>query len=1067
MKRTLNIPRLNEKNVMVSKKDNRFDQLKKLPSKEYNSTTDTIDFFQLDIDYNNAVLDSKYLYLPHNEPSTEKEPLINIYGITSTGDSILAIIHGYQPYFYIPFSSRNEPTKDDLAKLKQQCEDAMKRAVKNVDGDGTFMVSVTILADHHSLMHYHFQENQYFIKLTLRLPKFVPILRGLLSDGSVDQKRHTTYESDLLFVLRFMVDKKIAGCSWLRAAASHYVLAQPDEQKSKCALEIHVHAEDLISLGVDNEFSSIPPLRILSFDIECSGRPGSFPTPDLDEVIQIANYVVEVGNPVPIMKNVFVLRGCSDIPGADIFGFKTEAEMLQAWSDFVNAIDVDIFTGYNIMNFDFHYLFERAKILKLNDFGKISRIKHDKVSTRSTVFQSKAVGQRDSKELFNMSGRVAFDMFQVIQQNYKLRSYSLNFVSSNFLGDQKEEVHYSDITKFHNGSDDDRAVIAVYCLKDTYLPIQLLDKLMSLVNGVEMCRVTGIPLSYLLPRGQQVKVITQLYRYANASNLLIPYYTRSGGSSEKFKGATVIKPLKGFYREPIATLDFSSLYPSVMIAHNTCYSTLLPNIRGPQNSTLDDIPDIESKLKEYQLTKDDVELSPNGDVFVKSEKKKGILPEILQHLLSARRQAKKDMAVEKDEFRKNVLNGRQLALKISANSVYGFTGAQVGKLPCMAIAQSVTSYGRAMIDLTKDTVEKHYCIKNGYKWDAVVVYGDTDSVMVKFGTKDLRESIELGKEAAKFVTQRFPPPINLEFEKVFYPYLLISKKRYAGLFYNNADKYDHLDTKGIETVRRDNCQLVKYVLDNVLNKILLESDVNGAIQFTKDTIAQLLQNKLDLSLLIISKALSKEEYAGKQAHVELVKRIRARDKSASINLGDRIPYVITKAAKGAKAYEKAEDPLYALENNIPLDYDYYIDNQLKKPLTRIFKPILGDKVEMLFKGEHTRYVVNVIPTQQSGILKFTKVTKRCINCHAPIKNNEGTLCRSCHDKTGEIYAKRIEEVRSAESAFHRVMTQCQECMRSHHREIICSNKDCPIFYMRVKVQQVIDDKRSLIENFEW
>ncbi len=156
-----------------------------------------------------------------------------------------------------------------------------------------------------------------------------------------------------------------------------------------------------------------------------------------------------------------------------------------------------------------------------------------------------------------------------------------------------------------------------------------------------------------------------------------------------------------------------------------------------------------------------------------------------------------------------VLDGRQLALKISANSVYGFTGAQVGKLPCLEISQSVTAFGRKMIEFTKNEVEQRYTIDNGYQFNAEVIYGDTDSVMVKFGVETVAEAMKLGQEAAEYVSEKFVKPIKLEFEKVYYPYLLINKKRYAGLYFTRPDKHDKMDCKGIETVRRDNCTLVK------------------------------------------------------------------------------------------------------------------------------------------------------------------------------------------------------------------------------------------------------------------
>jgi DNA polymerase delta subunit 1 len=186
----------------------------------------------------------------------------------------------------------------------------------------------------------------------------------------------------------------------------------------------------------------------------------------------------------------------------------------------------------------------------------------------------------------------------------------------------------------------------------------------------------------------------------------------------------------GYYELPIATLDFASLYPSIMMAHNLCYCTLVK-----QHDVVDLPPEAYTK-------------APTGDVFVKSTQFKGILPEILEELLSARKRAKQDLKKATDPLERAVLDGRQLALKISANSVYGFTGATVGQLPCLEISASTTAYGRQMIDHTKKLVEEKYTTANGYEGDAEVIYGDTDSVMIKFNCKELRTSMEYGLEAA-------------------------------------------------------------------------------------------------------------------------------------------------------------------------------------------------------------------------------------------------------------------------------------------------------------------------------
>jgi DNA polymerase delta subunit 1 len=445
---------------------------------------------------------------------------------------------------------------------------------------------------------------------------------------------------------------------------------------------------------------------------------------------------------------------------------------------------------------------------------------------------------------------------------------------------------------------------------------------------------------------------------------------------------------------------------------------------------------------------------------------KGILPEILEELLTARKRAKADLKEAKDPLEKAVLDGRQLALKISANSVYGFTGATVGQLPCLEISSSVTSYGRQMIEQTKKLVEDKFTTLGGYQYNAEVIYGDTDSVMVQFGVSDVEAAMTLGREAAEHISGTFIKPIKLEFEKVYFPYLLINKKRYAGLLWTNPQQFDKMDTKGIETVRRDNCLLVKNLVTESLNKILIDRDVPGAAENVKKTISDLLMNRIDLSLLVITKGLTKtgDDYEVKSAHGELAERMRKRDAATAPNVGDRVPYVIIKAAKGAKAYERSEDPIYVLQNNIPIDPNYYLENQISKPLLRIFEPVLKNASKELLHGSHTRSISITTPSN-SGIMKFAKKQLSCVGCKVPISN--GTLCASCKGREAELYCKNVSQVAELEEVFGRLWTQCQECQGSLHQDVLCTSRDCPIFYRRMKAQKDMAVARQQLDRWSF
>lgn len=844
------------------------------------------------------------------------------------GNSICAHVYGYVPYLYCNLPTNFKET--DINTFKTKLNDIVRNEAQGKNQPNEIVLDVeTITAE--NIYGFHGNKKSQYLKIFVLLPKYISTTKRVLESGfecpGYGLQGYQTYESNIDFEIRFMSDLNIIGCNWIEIPFSKYTIRPTENMESRCQLEINVLTKDLISHPAEGEWLKIAPLRILSFDIECAGRKGVFPEADKDPVIQIANMVIRQGEKDPFIRNVFVLNTCAPIVGSQVISCQKEDELLKQWAEFIREVDPDIITGYNIQNFDIAYLLNRAKTLKVDSFSFIGRIKNIKSTERKVILQSKQMGKRENKQI-NIEGRIIFDLLLVLVRDYKLRSYTLNAVSYHFLQEQKEDVHHSIISELQHGNEQTRRRLAVYCLKDAYLPLKLIDKLMCLINYMEMSRVCGTPMMYLVNRGQQIKVVSQLLRKAKEHNLLIP--AMKIDVNDEFEGATVIEPIRGYYDVPISTLDFSSLYPSIMIAHNLCYTTLLKN-------------------KEFCSSSDDYIQTPSGNYFVKPHIRKGLLPEILENLLAARKRAKQMMKEEKDPFRYKVLDGRQLALKISANSVYGFTGAQVGKLPCLEISQSVTAFGRQMIEFTKNVVEERYKIANGYTTDAKVIYGDTDSVMIKFGVKTLEEAMELGREAADYVSAKFTKPIKLEFEKCYFPYLLIQKKRYAGLYFTRPDKHDKMDCKGIETVRRDNCPLVANLINVCLQKLLIDRDPNSAIEYAKQTISDLLCNRIDISNLVITKELSKtdKEYVGKQAHVELANKMRKRDPGSAPQLGDRVPYVIIAGSKGQPAFEKSEDPVYVLDNNLPIDTQYYLDNQISKPLLRIFEPILHERAEAI------------------------------------------------------------------------------------------------------------------------
>jgi len=1041
----------------------------------------------------------------HDERS--KRAIIRLYGVTETGQSVLCHCVGFAPYFYC-----NAPP----GFVKGRDEDSIRNALNSAMLSNDYSkqkcdvyVTKIVAVQRQSIWHYHFGKSELVLKVYTALPTLVPSARKIIQQegfrlrpGDTKLFTSTTYESNLTFALRYMIDRNIVGAGWIAVDAGRYHVVPKSSMSSHCSLEIVARCDSVHGIEDDK----IAPLRVLSFDIECMCSDG-FPEPgrEADAVIQISNVCYIQGsdevehdkekndvemketeqadekekeesespNPdkdVYFHQSVFCLKSCSPIPGCKIYAYDTERQLLTEWAKFVRKMDADILTGYNIVNFDLPYLLNRAAYLKIPEFAYLGRQKTDKSQVKESSFSSKAYGTTKSKDI-NISGRIQMDLLPIIRRDHKLRSYSLNSVSFHFLGSQKEDVDYSIIGDLQNGNEETRRRLAAYCLKDSILPMQLIAKLQTTINLIEMARVTGVPINFLITRGQQIKVLSQLYRVTKKKELIIPYlqYDREAAQQAQsdggvaYEGATVIEPVRGFYKEPITTLDFASLYPSIMIAHNLCYSTLISKAEIERHG-----------LDEAQYTE-----TPNKhDFFVKSSVQKGVLPEILENLLSQRKKVKKQMkelakAGKQETMQYAVYNGRQLALKISANSVYGFTGATVGSLPCLTISAAVTAFGRDMIHDTKKFVEDHYSVSNGHPFNAQVIYGDTDSVMIKFGDDiSMSDAMRFGREAASLVTRSlFIAPIQLEFEKVYRPYLLMNKKRYAGMLWSSEQQWDYMDAKGIETVRRDNCPLTKNLVQSVLNYILIAGDVQKAVDYAKGVIAKLLQNKIDLSSLIVTKKLNKmEDYKVKSAHVELVKRMRRRrgDYSKSYKTGDRVSYVIIRGGKKAKAYEKAEDPLYALENGIAIDTEYYLHNQLEQPLTRIFEPILGEQgVRDLFHGKHTR-IIKVSTSSVGAMMNFVVKKTTCIGCKCILRGSNGSnskLCSKCKSKESQLYLKQMGVARKHQRHFHKLWTHCQRCQGSTTQQVLCSNRDCPIFYKRTKVKKDLQEALAALKHF--
>src|SRR5210317_987691 len=865
---------------------------------------------------------------------TDEEHHVSIFGKTEEGKSV-CVTTTFNPYFFIKLSfGTSQQTINEIYNLLcRKCPEC---------------ITSYSMAKSKDVWGFQNNEEFYFMKINFKNLAARRRVDGFLRKP-IDLSSGTTtlkvYESNLDPVLRLMHRTGIQSTGWLdtgdRCVRSH--LAKVD---------IDLWCNDWRTLKPVSR-DDIAPFVVASFDIECNSSTGKFPDPNVrdDACFQIAISLCKFGSAEPYDKTCLCYKKTDpNIEDSNVISFDTEREMLEAFQQYIHQKDIDIMTGWNIFGFDLDYIYTRAFIVGCNpEFFKMGKLKSQECEITIKKLSSSALGDNVLK-LLPMSGRFIFDMFHEVKKGYKLDSYSLNNVSKLYLGDQKIDMSPKEMfARYKEGDPGKLGEVAEYCIKDTLLPHKLLKKLCTLLNLLEMAKATWVPLCFLVERGQQIKVFSQLTKKARELGYMVPTIKYGKLPEEPYEGATVLEAQKGAYYTPITALDFEALYPSIMMAHNLCYSTYVMNEKDYGN-----VPGVE-----YETFK------VGEKTYKFAQGVPSLLPAILLELKQFRKKAKKDMAAATGSM-KEVYNGKQLAYKVSMNSVYGFTGAGKGILPCVPIASTTTCRGRGMIEETKNYVEANFP-------GAKVRYGDTDSVMVEFDVGDRKGeeavmfSWEIGVRASEECSALFKKPNNLELEKVYWPYFLYSKKRYAAKLWTKGKDdqmhMDYIDIKGLQVVRRDNTPHVRDVCKELLDVILSSSDTGPPMELARERAIELLSGDVSNDKLVLSQSLS-DSYKVKgrdvsitspdsihisQAHVQVVNKMRERKPGSEPQSGDRVPYLLTKTGDPkAKAFQKSEDPQYVEENNIPVDYHYYFENKFLNPVCDLLDPLFENTKQEIF-----------------------------------------------------------------------------------------------------------------------
>lgn len=1077
---------------------------------------------------------------------TTPTPEVLIVGKNMAGNTVAIRIENFRPYFFAEIHNQSELNSVVAGLEKRLSEIAPNKAItKYVTGyEETMGESICGYSCGRPMVRMY--------KIYMAQPSHVAKARKCLElkDEGVTQRAIVTYEANVPYELRYMVDHNINGCQWIRLKPGTY--ERVPVQATTCQYEWK-----LLSPGEpipSHENGDIAPLRILSYDIEVLNTTRGFPTAEKCPVIVICCSVGVVGKNGVQATVCFTTRECNAIPGATVFCYETERQLLLAFSQFLRLVDPDLLTGWNTSNFDMPFLVKRAEMLDIfNQFMSFTRVIGKRSWLRQQTFQSKAFGARTTNELI-CDGRVEFDglTFMLRGVMEKFRQYTLNHIAKKTVDEEKADVHHSQIPMLYNGTTEMRTKLVDYCKQDSILPLKILEKRMAFINGIEQARVTGVPIKWLMTRGQGIKTFSNLLRYKHP-NQHVP--SRAEKSNTAYTaGGHVEEPRRALYTVPLASLDFGSLYPSIMIAYNICFSTKTPlwwarkHLRPDQywvpppaideceREAANQILTPSGRKKSKQQREHDKIVSKYAGVepnfcFVKASVREGVLPKFLKGLLATRKGVKNMMenADPADKLLKSVLDGRQLALKVCCNSVYGFLKAFI--LTDKDLMSAVTSYGRNMLYTVKGVIASHFqnlrvvdCKKcREMKIDpeippkegepdhrpytttnAFVVYGDTDSVMVNFGDITLEEVARFGAEAAKLCTAKFEPPNNLVFETIKLRSIYVNKKRYAALEIEKIIPGEHirdaigrgkLSIKGLESKRRDNAPIGSDTQREVIRILLKEGNVQKAENVVKEACRKLLMDEIDMSQLVITKGLSKtdEAYAksgSKQQHVELQKRIRARSKFTGEippETGERVPFIRIAGPKGAKAYELSEDPLYALRNNIEPDYDYYIDKQVFAAVGRIFTAVYEphrcaeirssmpkkEKESLLaFQRLFNKSLPHMMHRKQrkvkpgnAGMAAFVKPIPKCLKCGS-INRDGGACCKYCKEYEDILYAELSAKSAAANEKKEAAWDTCRKCQGPSFGTVQCSNITCGNFFHREKTLIDIEDIDQQLKCFK-
>jgi DNA polymerase zeta len=748
-------------------------------------------------------------------------------------------------------------------------------------------------------------------------------------------------------------------------------------------------------------------------------------------------------------------RNLRTTTSTDVKADENEISLLDSLVILVRHFDPDVLTGYELNNSSWGYLIERAATALDYDLsGQLSRVRNlmgSKLSENQWAMHHTTTVE--------VTGRHMLNIWRVLRGELNLLQYTMENVVYHTLHDRLPRYTNDSLTEWVSGEDvSNLALFVKYYSDRVNYDIRIVQQQDLIGRYSEQARLLGVDYYSVFYRGSQFKVESLMARIAKPENFIFisPSKKQVGQQNALEYIPLVMEPESSFYTSPVLVLDFQSLYPSIIIAYNYCYSTCLGRVspwRGTQNK-FGVVPNFELPPGLLPLLKDYLTVAPNGIIYVKSELRKSLLAKMLTEILDTRVMIKDSMKKYNldDAGFQRAMNSRQIALKLIANVTYGYTSASFsGRMPSTEIADSIVSTGREIFESAIDT------IRTTTIWGAEVVYGDTDSLFVHLEGKTRDQAFEIGQDIARTITQQNRSPIQLKFEKVYHPCILQTKKRYVGYKYETqAQKLPVFDAKGIETVRRDGTPAEQKIEEKAMRILFDSSDLSQVKEYLVGEWFKIMTGNVSIQDFCFAKAVKLGSYSSNAGTLPPGAAISLQkmqlDARATPQYNERVPYVVIAGAPGSRLVDRCVTPEYLLQNldSCRLDAHYYITKNLIPPLERLLS-LAGANVRSWYDEMPREASSNV----NSGALRQYMKSGACRVCRSNKPMANPILCVDCvQDSSASIYKLEMRR-KTKEQEVLDLQSICSNCAGARTGGIACVSADCPIFYSKIKARTAL------------